>query len=124
MIAGLEPLLREAGDRERGQRTAAHRVDVADRVRRGDLAVDVRVVDDRREEIDRLHERRPALPPVHTRIVRGPEVDQDTVIGLRGDVTQHLSELACGEFARSTGAGDHLRQTLGHSVLLSSEHRA
>jgi hypothetical protein len=33
---------------------------------------------------------------------------------LRGDGTQHLSELASGEFARSTGAGDHLRQTLGH----------
>ena len=27
---------------------------------------------------------------------------------------QHLSELARGEFARSTGAGDHLRETLGH----------
>jgi hypothetical protein len=40
---------------------------------------------------------------------------------LRGDVTQHLSELASGEFARSTGAGDHLRQTLGHFSLLSLE---
>ena len=86
------------------------------RVGGGDLAVDVRVVDDRREEIDGLHERRSALPPIHTRIVRGPEVDQDTVVGLRGDVTQHLSELACGEFARSTGAGDHLRQTLAVMV--------
>ena len=119
MVAGLEPVLRERRDRERGQRTAAHRIDVADGVGRGDLAVDVRVVDDRREEIDGLHQRRPALPPVHTRIVRGPEVDQDTVVGLRGDVTQHLSELASGEFARSTGAGDHLRQTLGHFFLLS-----
>ena len=81
----------------------------------GDLAVDVGVVHDRREEVDRLHQRGPSLPPVHTRIVRGPEVDQDTVIDLRGDVTQHLSELASGEFARSTGAGDHLRQTRGHS---------
>ena len=61
---------------QRGQRPAAHRVDVADGVGGGDLAVDVRVVDDRREEIDGLHERRPALPPVYTRIVRGPEVDR------------------------------------------------
>ena len=111
---GLEPFLRKCRDRERGQRPAAHRVDVADGVRGRDLAVDVGVVDDRREEIDGLHEGRPALPPEHTRIVRGPEVDQDTVVGVRGNVTQHLSELACGEFARSTGAGDHLRQTLGH----------
>jgi hypothetical protein len=61
-----------------------------------------------------LHERWPALPPVHTRIIRGPEVDEDAVVYLRGDVTQHLSELACGEFARSTGAGHHLGQTLHH----------
>jgi hypothetical protein len=39
---------------------------------------------------------------------------------LRGDVTQHLSELACGEFARSTGAGDHLGQTLGQCALFSA----
>ena len=38
-------------------RGAAHRVDVPQRVRRGDLAVRVRVVDDRREEVDRLHDR-------------------------------------------------------------------
>ena len=31
---------------------------------------------------------------------------------LRGNVTQHLGELACGEFARSTGAGGVLRQSL------------
>ena len=88
------------------------------RVGRGDLAVDERVVDDRREEIDGLHERRPALPPVHTRIVRGPEVDQDPRVGLRWKVAQHLSELASGEFARSTGAGDQLGQALlAHGLL-------
>jgi hypothetical protein len=36
---------------------------------------------------------------------------------LSWDGAQHLSELAGGEFARSTGAGDHLRQTLGHFLL-------
>jgi hypothetical protein len=36
---------------------------------------------------------------------------------LSWDNAQHLSELAGGEFARSTGAGDHLRQTLGHFLL-------
>ena len=34
-------------------------------------------------------------------------------------VAQHLSELASGEFARSTGAGDDLGQTLVTSFLLS-----
>ena len=52
------------------------------------------------------------IEPVHTRIVRGPEVDQDTVVGGRGNVTQHLSELASGEFARSTCAADHFGQPL------------
>src|SRR5439155_1434468 len=111
--ASVEPFAGECGDRECCQRRATHRVDVAQRVGRGDLSVGVRVIDNRREEIDRLHERRSALPPEHTRIVRGPEVDEDAVVLLRGNVTQHLSELACGEFARSTGAGDHLRQASG-----------
>ena len=113
--AMIEALCWKRPDGERCQRSPTHRVDVADRVRRGNLAVHVRVVDNRREKVDGLHQRRSALPPEDTRIVRGPEVDKDTVVGLRGDVTQHLSELASGEFARSTGAGDHLRQALGHA---------
>jgi hypothetical protein len=112
--ARLEPVLRKAGDSQRGQRATAHRVDVADGVRGGDLAVDVRVVHDRREEIHRLHERRSALPSVHTRIVRGPEVDEDAVVSGGWNGAQDLSELAGGEFARSTRAGDHLGQSLGH----------
>ena len=94
-----------------------HCIDIADGVRRGDLTVHVGVVDDRREEVDGLNERRTSLPSVHTRIVRGPKVDQDPVVNGRGYVTQHLSELASGEFTRSTGAGDHLRQALGHTLL-------
>ena len=80
------------------------------------------VVDDWREEIDRLHQRRSALPPVHTRIVRGPEVDKDPVVSGCRYGAQHLSELARGEFARSTGAGDHLRQTLGHGSFHYAHH--
>ena len=110
----IDPFSGEARNGERRQRTSAHRVDVAQRVGGSDLTIGVRIVDDRGKEIDRLHQRRSPLPPVHTRIVRGPEVHQDAVVDRCGDVTQHLSELACGEFARSTGAGDHLRQTLGH----------
>src|SRR6202007_2719895 len=96
------------------QRPAPHCVNIAEGVCRGDLTIDIWIVDDWREEIDRLHQRRPALPPVHTRIVRGPEIDKDPVVGGLRYGAQHLSELASGEFARSTSAGDHLRQTLGH----------
>ena len=81
---GVEDLVGEPGDRERGDGRAAHRVDVAQRVGRRDLSVGERVVDDRREEVDRLDQRRPAArPPVHTGIVRGPEVDQHPGVGLR-----------------------------------------
>ena len=79
----VERVLRERGNRERRHRLPAHRVDVAERVGRGDLAVGERIVDDRREEIDRLHERWAARPPVDTGIVRGPVVDQHPGIGLR-----------------------------------------
>src|SRR6185436_10320108 len=104
---------------QRRQRATTHRVHIAECVCGGDLAVDVRIVDDGREEIDRLHQRWSALPPVHTRIVRGPEIDKDPVVGGHRYGAQHLSELARGEFARSTGAGDHLRETLGHGSLRS-----
>src|SRR5439155_20299886 len=89
-----------------------------------DLAVTVRFTDDGWEEVDRLNQRRSALPSVHTRIVRGPEVDQNSVVSLGGDGAQHLSELACGEFARSTGAGDHLCETFHHSLLCGGALRS
>jgi hypothetical protein len=41
-----------------------------------------------------------------------PEIDEDSRISLRRKVAQDLSELACGEFARSTRAADHFGQPL------------
>ena len=112
IVVGVEPVFGKAGDRQRRQWPPAHRVDVAQRVRRRDLPVDVGVVDDRREEVHRLHQRRPRLPRVHTGIVSGPEVHQDARVGLRRNVAQHVSELAGGEFARSTSAAHQLGETL------------
>ncbi|MGH9173844.1 MAG: hypothetical protein ACRD1H_05785, partial [Vicinamibacterales bacterium] len=74
-------------------------------------SVGVRVVNDRRKEVDGLHERRTALPQVHTGIVLSPEVDEDSRIVLGRQVAQDLSELARGEFARSTSATDHFGQS-------------
>jgi hypothetical protein len=50
--------------------------------------------------------------PEHTGIVRGPEVDQDTVVGGDGQIAQDLSELASGELAGSTSAGGVVGQSL------------
>ena len=52
-----EALERERDDVQRRQRRAAHRVDVRQRVGRGDAAEVVGVVDDRGEEVDRLDQR-------------------------------------------------------------------
>ena len=109
-VVGVQAVLRKRRNRQRGERAAAHRIDVAQRVRRGDLSIDIRVVDDRREEVHRLHQRRTTLPRVHTGIVRSPVVDEDAWVSLGWYAAQDLSELARGEFARSTGAADHLGQ--------------
>ena len=114
---GIEIVFGKRRDRQRRERTAAHRIHVAQRIGRGDLAVEIRVVHDRREEIDRLHQRRSTLPRVHTGIVRSPVVNQDAWVGLDWYSAQHLSELAGCEFARSTSAADHLGQP---APLLSS----
>jgi hypothetical protein len=122
-----EAFLREAGDRERGQRARAHRIDVAQRIGGRDLPVDVRVVDDRREEIDGLDERGPTLPGVDAGVVGVAEIDQDARIGFERDVAQDLGELAWGELARSAGAADHLGQPLrsgcAHGILEVSRPR-
>ncbi|HEV8317693.1 MAG TPA: hypothetical protein VGQ10_09795, partial [Vicinamibacterales bacterium] len=47
-----------------------------------------------------------------TGIVRIPEIDQNPGVVLQRDVTQHLGELASGEFARSTSAAHHLGEPL------------
>ncbi len=113
---------------ERRERTTAHRVDVAHRIGGGDLPVDERIVDDRREEVDCLDERPLAVEPVHTRIVRSPIVDQDPWVVRRGQIAQDLGELACRELARSTGAGRVVGQLLhlsaGHSLYSTSRRRA
>ncbi len=107
--------LRERRDRERRERTSAHRVDVAQRVRRRDLAVHERIVDDGREEIDGLHERAVALERVHTRIVGGPIVDQDPWVVRHVQIAQDLGELTSRELARSTSAGGVVGQAFSHS---------
>ena len=98
------------------KRFATHRINIAQRVRRGDLTVGKRIVHDRREEIHGLHERAIAVQPEHTRIVRGPIVDQDPVVAAHGQIAQDLGELTSGEFARSTGAGCVIRQFLHVTV--------
>ena len=67
---------------KRGERTAAHRENVGERVGRGDLAVGERVVHDRGEEVDRLHERAVAIETKNAGIIGGGGTDEDVAISI------------------------------------------
>ena len=62
-------VLGECRDRQREQDPAAHREDVRQRVRRRDLAERPRVVDERREEVERADDREVVADPVDGGVV-------------------------------------------------------
>ena len=71
---------RHAHDVQRCKRSPAHGINVGQRVGRGDLAVPMRIVDDRREEIRGLHERAIAVNAIHPGVVPGGRADQEISI--------------------------------------------
>ena len=102
---------REPAEREREERGAAHRVDVRDRVRRGDAAERERVVDDRREEVDRLHDRRAVVAHGEAGgVVERLVADQDTRIDARDRCAEERRQLARRELARAAPATGELGQ--------------
>ena len=92
------------------QRARAHRVDVAQGVRRSNRAPRGRIVHDGSEEIHRHDQRAIRRDPVHRGVVPGRGVDQDVGICDSGQMTQHLRQLGGAELAGSTGAVRQLRQ--------------
>ena len=75
-----ELLERKRDDVHRRQRHPAHRVDVRQRVRRRDPAEVVRVVDDRREEVDRHHECDLIGQLEHRSVVGGVRADEQPFV--------------------------------------------
>ena len=63
-------------ERQREERRAAHRVDVGDRVGRGDRAEVVRIVDDRHEEVGRRDDGLAFVQLEDRGVVRGLDADQ------------------------------------------------
>ena len=113
-IAKSKPFFGKAGDGQRGDRRPAHGPHVIDRIERGDAAVIERVVDNRREKIERLHQREIVAQSIHSGVVRFVETDQQ--IGIERlflKPAQHLSEDARGQLSRSTRARNHFGQTHG-----------
>jgi hypothetical protein len=78
---GVQRVDRKGRDVERRDRFPAHRVDVAERVRGGDPAEVVRVVDDGREEVDRLDEREIVAQAVDAGIVARSHAYEDVRVG-------------------------------------------
>ena len=85
-------LARKSDEVERRERPAAHRVDVGQRVGRGDLAEAPRVVDNRGEEVDRLEQE-----PIAEGHVAGVIVAVDAArvaVGVRGgEAAENLLEV-------------------------------
>ena len=95
------------GHRQRRPRPRAHRVQVGQRVRRGDLAEHERVVDEGAEMIDALHHRHSRRRQHHRRIVRRVEADQHVGAGQARQIRQR--------------AGQHLGTDLGAAA--AAAHR-
>ena len=105
-----------AEDVERGDRAAPHRVDVRDRVGRGDAAEIVRIVNDRREEIGRRDQRLAIVDPIHRGVVaRRVAHQQVRKRPARGQPGKHLAQQRWRELAASPAAVGELCQPDGGS---------
>ena len=100
----VDVLCREIAAVHGGQRPAPHGVDVGDRVGRRDLAVEERVVHDRRDVIDRLDQRQIVGETVHSGVVAGLEADEQVGVGLgrAGEFADDFAQVHRTELRRST----------------------
>ena len=102
-------LLGKRGNRERQQRSAAHREDVVERVRRGNGTEGPRIVDEWREEVDREHDRTLVVEPVHRGVVGGIEPDEQVLrIGRNEPREQRLE--SCRRVLRGAPSGARERR--------------
>ena len=104
-------------------RPPAHGVDVRQRVGRGDLAKQERVVDHRRKEVDGLHEPQVLPYAEDARIVGGIKPHEQVVVMHIGQIAQDLGEGSGSQLSGSTARGSHRRELnliVSHRFLLSS----
>ena len=98
-FAGWKP-----DDVHRGHRFAAHREHVGQRIGRGDLTKQEWIVDDRREEIDGLHEREIVGQHKDPRVVEGLTPDNEARIRLEGQTAQRARQVTRTQLRRSARA--------------------
>ena len=103
--------------RQRRDRHAAHGVDIAQRIGRGDGSIREGIVHDGREEIDGLHQGQIGGHTIHARIVGRVIADQHIRIRHARHAAQDLVQNLWTKLARSTGRFDVSRQPLqGHQL--------
>jgi hypothetical protein len=109
--AEIELTFWERDDVERRSRSTSHCVHVAQRVRRSDLAERIRVVHNRREEVDGVDDRQ-ILPQTEYPCVVG-RFRSDDQIGMRErrEAVQHVQQVGRAELGRSTSCGNLLRES-------------
>ena len=124
-------VLGEGRDRQREQHAAAHREHVGQCVRRGDLAVRPRVVDERREEVERADDRELVGDPIRSGVVgRGQPGDQGVVMRcgrVRAKPAQGIGEQVGAQLRRAPAAVGQIGQpqsgSAGEGVAASSSAR-
>jgi hypothetical protein len=106
------PSLGKARDVQARQGAAPHRIDIADRVRRGDPAEGPRVVHDGRDDVHRLDERQIVTKAIDSRIVRQIEPDEQVrvVTRFRGEPLRDDPQVRRTELGRSTARFGELRE--------------
>ncbi len=95
---------REVAEVHGGQRPAAHGVDVGEGVGGGDLAVEIRIVHDRRDVVDGLHEGEVVRQTIDSGVVAGLEADEQVGIGLglAREILDDVAQVHRTELGRST----------------------
>ena len=95
----------ERRDIERADRHRSHGVDVRERICSRDSPEIVRVVDDRRKEVDRLHERKTFVQLVNAGIVTAAVADEDSRVGRRRNALHYATQFGGAELRRTACAG-------------------
>ncbi len=114
-----EVIQREGDQVQRTDRRRAHRVDVRQRVGGSDPPEVEWVIDDRGEEVDRVHQREVLTQPVHAGVVRVPVADEDIrVLLAEGQPGQQRCDRGGGELAAAAGAMGERSQRDDHARMI------
>src|SRR5262249_31902148 len=105
--------LRKANNVHAGLRFTAHGIDIAQRISSGDLAKNIRVIDDGSEKIDGVDDGEVGTKTIDPRIVGGFGSDQHVGVVKLRQAVQNLHEVGGAELGGSTRGLDLLRQPNG-----------